>query len=66
MELLTADEARGRFPQFTFEGVESALLDKTGGFISSEEAIKSLAALARESGVRIHENTIVHGIDPAS
>ena len=66
VELLTADEARGRFPQFTFEGVESALLDKTGGFISSIEAIESLAALARESGVQIHENTVVHGFDPSA
>lgn len=64
VELLTADEARKRFPQFTFEGAESALLDKTGGFISSIEAIESLTALARENGVQIHENTVVHGIDP--
>ena len=66
VELLTADEARGRFPQFTFENAESALLDKTGGFISSIEAIESLAALACESGVQFHENTVVHGFDPAS
>ena len=66
VELLTSDEARERFPQFTFEGVESALLDKTGGFISSVEAIESLTALARENGVRVLENTVVHGFDPAS
>lgn len=66
VELLTADEARERFPQFTFEGVESALLDKTGGFISSAEAIESLAALVRESGAQIHENTVVHGFDPST
>lgn len=66
VELLTADEARRRFPQFTFENAESALLDKTGGFISSVEAVESLAALARESGVQIHENTVVHGFDPAA
>ena len=66
VELLSADEARERFPQFTFENVESALLDKTGGFISSIEAVESLAALARENGVEIHENTVVHGFDPAS
>ncbi len=66
VELLTADEARRKFPQFTFENAESALLDKTGGFISSVEAVESLAALARESGAQIHENTVVHGFDPAA
>lgn len=66
VEFLTADEARRRFPQFTFENAESALLDKTGGFISSVEAVESLAALARESGAQIHENTVVHGFDPAA
>ena len=66
VELISAGEARERFPQFTFVNAESALLDKTGGFVSAKEAVDSLAGLARENGVIIHENTIVHGIDPAS
>ena len=66
VELISAGEARERFPQFTFVNAESALLDKTGGFVSAKEAVDSLAALARENGVQVHENTIVHGIDPAS
>ena len=66
VQLISAGEARERFPQFTFEGVENALLDNTGGFIAAKEAVDSLAALARENGVRIHENTMVHGIDPAA
>ena len=66
VELISAGEARERFPQFTFVNAESALLDKTGGFVSAKEAVDSLAALARENGVQVHENTIVHGIDPTS
>ncbi len=66
VELLSADEARDRFPQFSFENAECALLDNTGGYIASKEAIDSLAALARESGVIVHENTVVHEIDPAA
>ena len=66
VELISAGEARERFPQFTFVNAESALLDKTGGFVSAKEAVDSLAGLARENGVIIHENTIVHGIDPTS
>ena len=63
---ISADEARRRFPQFTFENAESALLDNTGGFVAAKEATGSLAALARKNGVRIHENTVVHGIDPTA
>ena len=66
VQLISSGEARGLFPQFTFDNAESVLLDKTGGFVSAKEAVDSLAALARENGVSIHENTIVYGIDPAS
>ena len=66
VELISAGEARERFPQFTFVNAESVLLDKTGGFVSAKEAVDSLAGLARENGVIIHENTVVHGIDPAT
>ncbi len=64
--VISAGEARGLFPQFTFENAESVLLDKTGGFVAAKEAVDALAGLARENGVIIHEDTIVHGIDPAT
>ncbi len=63
VDLLSAGEARKRFPQFTFENAENALMDRTGGYISSREAIDSLAAFARENNLSIHENTIVYEID---
>ncbi len=64
VEAVTPSEARGLYPQFTFEGVETALLDKTSAIVSAQETIESLAALARRNGVRLLENTAVHEIDP--
>ena len=48
------------------EGVERVLLDRTAGIVAASETMASLARLAREKGVRIFENTVVHGFDPAA
>ena len=66
VEVITPGEARRLYPQFTFENVEQVLLDRTAGIVSAKEAVESLAGLARENGVRIHENTVVHSIDPTA
>ena len=66
VEVITPGEARGLYPQFTFENVEKVLLDRTAGIVAAREAVESLAGLARENGVRIHENTVVHEIDPTA
>lgn len=63
---VTPAEARELYPQFTFENVETALLDRTAAIVSAQETIESLAALARQSGARMLENTAVHGIDPGT
>ncbi len=64
VEAITPDEARGLYPQFTFEGVETVLLDKTSAIVSAKETIESLAALARDNDVRLLENTVVREIEP--
>ncbi len=66
VEVMTPDEARRLYPQFTLENVERVLLDRTAGIISAKETMESLARLARKNGVRIFENTLVHGIDPGT
>ena len=66
VDVVTPDEARRRFPQFKLEGVERVLLDRTAGIVAASETVESLARLARENGVRIFENTVVHGFDPAA
>ena len=66
VEAITPGEARKLYPQFTFENVETVLLDKTSAIVSAQEVIDSLAALARKNGVRLIENTVVHEIDPGT
>ena len=66
VEAVTPAEAGGLYPQFTFENVETALLDKTASIVSAQETIESLAALARRNGVTLIENTPVHEIDPGA
>ena len=65
VDVVTPDEARQLYPQFKLEGVERVLLDRTAGIVAASETMESLARLARENGVRIFENTVVHGLDPA-
>ena len=66
VEALTPTEARGLYPQFTYEGVETVLLDKTSAIVSAQETIESLAELARKNDVRLLEDTTVHEIDPGA
>ena len=66
VEALTPSQARRLYPQFTFENVETVLLDKTSAIVSAKETIESLAALARNNDVRLLENTVVHEIDPGT
>ncbi len=64
VEAITPGKARGLYPQFTFENIETVLLDRTAAIVSAQETIESLTALARESEASLLENTVVHGIDP--
>lgn len=66
VEVITPDEARRLYPQFTLENVERVLLDRTAGIISARETLEALARLARRNGVRMFENTLVHTIDSAA
>ena len=66
VEAVTPAKARGLYPQFTFENVETALLDRTAAIVSAQETIESLAALARRDGATLMENRAVHEIDPGA
>lgn len=59
---VTADEARSRFPQFTFPGCENVLIDKTGGLIAARDTIRGLSKLADERA-EIFPETRVTDID---
>ena len=66
VEIVTPDEARRLYPQFRLEDVERVLLDRTAGIVAASDTMASLARLARANGVRIFENTVVHGLDPGA
>ena len=64
VDILSPADVCKLYPQFTFNGVETVLLDKTTGIISVKEVMESLVGLAHENGVQIYENTSVCEIDP--
>lgn len=66
VEAITPSQARGLYPQFTFENVETVLLDKTSAIVSAKETVESLVAMASKNDVRLLENTVVHDIDPGA
>ena len=66
VEAVTPAKARGLYPQFTFENVETALFDRTAAIVSAQETIESLAELARRNGATLMENRAVHEIDPGT
>jgi sarcosine oxidase len=63
VELLDLREARRRFPQFRFEGVQRVLHDHTGGVVAAAETMAALAKLARRGAVDLREETRVCGLD---
>ena len=64
VEAITPGEARGLYPQFTFENVETVLLDNTSAIVSAAETIESLATFSRKNEGTLLENTVVNEIDP--
>ena len=50
-EVLTAAEVSARFPQFSIEGIEMALLEADGGAVTARRAVRALAADLEQRGV---------------
>jgi glycine cleavage system aminomethyltransferase T/glycine/D-amino acid oxidase-like deaminating enzyme len=63
LELLSAEEARERFPLMTTDGVLGASWLPTDGYLDPSLLTYALAEGAREGGCDIHTNTRVTGID---
>ncbi len=63
VELLDADEAAARFPQFAFEGGETCVHDPWAGYLESGRAVRFMADMASELGVRLAPNTPVTAVD---
>ena len=63
IEVLTAKEARTRFPQFAYEEGDTCLYDAWGGYLESGQAMTDLAGLARTEGVKIREDSAVTRVE---
>ena len=63
LELITADEARERFPLMTTDGVRGAVFLPTDGWLDPSGLALAFAAGARRGGVDIRNHTRVVAID---
>ena len=63
VELLDATETASRFPQFAFDGGETCVFDPWAGYLESGRAVRFMADMASELGVRLAQNTPVIAVD---
>ena len=61
--VLTAPEARARFPQLRLADHELCVSDPWTGYIESARAISVMCRLAREEGVTVREESPVAGVE---
>jgi glycine/D-amino acid oxidase-like deaminating enzyme len=64
VELWTPDEARARFPQFSYAGITAVTWNAEGGYVRAAEAVRATAAAAREAGVAIAVPSRVRAVEP--
>ena len=50
VELLSADEARARFPQFNYDGIAAVTWNPEGGYLRAADAVRATAKAFREAG----------------
>ena len=65
-EILKGDQARYKYPQFTFYDDDLAVLDKEAGFIRPEMAVVSASHLAMKHGAKIKRYTKVDSLTSES
>ena len=63
VRVLTAPEARAKFPQFRFDDHEICVNDPWTGYIESARAVSFMCRLAREEGVTVREGSTVVGLE---
>lgn len=64
LETLSPDHMRGRFPVFSLDADEVALLDPQGGYIRPEAAVMGYLKLAASDGASLHFGEKVTAIEP--
>ncbi len=65
LETLSPDQMRGRFPVFSLDQDEVALLDPQGGYIRPEAAVMGHLKLAASDGAALHFGEKVTAIEPS-
>ncbi len=64
LETLSPDQMRGRFPVFSLDADEVALLDPQGGYLRPEAAVMGHLKLAASDGAALHFGEKVTAIEP--
>ncbi len=63
IEVLSARQARTRFPQFVIRDGEECIYDSWGGYLESGRAVSCLARLAQEKDVQLLEDSPVDHVE---
>lgn len=66
VERWTVDEARTRFPQFSYESIVAVTWNPEGGYVRAAEAVRATAAALREAGGLIVAGSRVGALDETS
>lgn len=61
-EVLTAAQARARFPQHRVRDDDRAVVDPDGGYVRSEDAVNAAIRLARELGATFRSDCVVREV----
>ncbi len=65
-EVLSASEARRRFPQIRVADHEVCIYDRWAGYIESGRAVSLMAGMARDGGVEVREGARVSSLEERS
>lgn len=62
VEVWTPAEARRRYPQFSYAGIEAVTWNAAGGYVRASDAVRATAASAREAGATLVVGARVLGV----
>ncbi|WP_223881198.1 N-methyl-L-tryptophan oxidase [Nesterenkonia ebinurensis] len=65
-ELFSRKESKKKFPEYELDKDDISILDKGGGIIYSENAIRQATGLAVSSGAKLREGTVVQALEETS
>jgi glycine/D-amino acid oxidase-like deaminating enzyme len=63
IEVLSVDQARARFAQFSYDGISAVTWNPQGGYVRASEAVRATLAALREAGGVVVAPARVAGVD---